>query len=168
MKMLGVLCICASVLGGGVFCSLRQRRRETILSELSSYFGLLALTAENVGGGISEVLRRCAGGAGNGFSFPQTVIDAYENTGDLCLSWTQALQSSGVALLLPSGQRDLLTAFGSLFSAPSLPVFTRQCLQYAETFGALNAEAKEKRKREGKLGVTAAALLAALLFILLM
>ncbi len=168
MRLLGVLCICASVLGGGVFWGLRQQKRETALSELSSYFGRLALSAENVGGGISAVLRRCAGDAGNGFAFPQTLIAECEQTGDLCLSWARALGSSGLAAALTFRQRELLSAFGNVFSAPSLPVFTEHCRQYAETFGTLYAEAKEKRKREEKLGVTAAALLAALLFILLM
>ena len=167
MRLFGVLCICASVVYGGALYAKRQRRREALLGELASFFGSLAVTAQSVGGSVSQVLRQCAAGAGTGFGFPAALLSEYAGSGDPCLSWERALSVSGAAALLPESQISLLRDFGGTFSVSSLAVFTEECRRYAETFRTLSDEAREKRASEEKLGVTMASLLAALLFILL-
>ena len=60
-----------------------------------------------------------------------------------------------------------LLAFGPAFASPSLAEFQESCGRYAAPLDALAAAAAEKLRREEKLIIPMASLLAALLFIIL-
>lgn len=167
MKLAGILCICISVICGGVFHTLRCRQREALCGELASFFGCLALTAFSLGGELSQVLRRCAGSAGGRFGLPQTLLQLYAQTGDLCVAWNRALEQTGIHRLLPEAEAAYLNSFGGACAVPSLTLFTETCRQYEAHFTSLKTAAEAKRQREEKLGVSITLLTAALLFIML-
>ena len=167
MKLAGIFCICISVISGGMFYTLRCRQREALYGELASFFGCLSLTAVSLGGELSLLLRRCAGTASGRFALPQTLLQLYAQTGDLCAAWFQALEQTGASRLLPENEAAFLAFFGGACAVPSLSVFTETCRQYEAHFTALKTAAEAKRQREEKLGVSITLLTAALLFIML-
>ena len=167
MRIIGIICVCLSVVGCGVLCNRRRRRREAFLSGFASYFGALGVTCVSLGGSVDRILRGSAADGDGRFPFPRTLLSVYAQTGDLCVSWLRALERVGAQRYLAAEETALLTSFEAAFTLPSMAAFTEECRGYETRFSALAERAREKRRREEKLSVTLASLLAALVFILL-
>ena len=167
MRTFGVICVCVSVIGCGVLYDRRCRQRETLLAGFASYFGALAVTCVSLGGAMDRILQGSAAEGDGRFPFPRTLLSVYAQTGDLCVSWLRALERVGAQRYLAAEEVALLNAFETAFTLPSMAAFTEECRGYETRFSALAERAREKRRREEKLSVTLASLLAALVFILL-
>ncbi len=167
MRIIGIICVCLSVVGCGVLCNRRRRRREAFLSGFASYFGALGVTCVSLGGSVDRILRGSAADGDGRFPFPGTLLALYAQTGDLCAAWNGALAQIGAAETLTAEEAALLSSFASAFALPSMAAFTEECNGYAARFSDFAERACEKRRREEKLTVTFTSLLAVLVFILL-
>ncbi len=167
MRTIGVICVCLSVIGCGVLYDRRCRQRETLLAGFASFFGALAMVCVSLGGPMERILHGAAADADGRFSFPETLLSFYAQTGDPCAAWTRALGQLGAQGILKTEETALLSSFENAFTLPSMAAFTEECRGYEARYAALADLAHEKRRREERLCVTMTSLLAMLMFILL-
>ena len=167
MRLCGICCICAAVVCFGVFRAGARRRSAQTLAGFASYFGSLAFAAGQTQGDTAQLLALCAGRAAEAFAFPRVLTELYARTGDLCAAWETALEESGAAQCLTAAQAGFLRSFGPVFASPSVAVFRESCGRYVSELQAYAEAALEKQRRAEKLGIPLSAMLAALLFVIL-
>lgn len=165
MRVPALICICCSIVGAGVAYTAHCRRRLRALEAFARYFGVLALGTRTAGGTVETLLTQEALPSG-GFSFPSALAGALR-TAAPAEAWRRALETCAEGRYLTGGETAFLETFGAAFNESAMEAFCEKCAVYERKLNALYLSAAQKNEKTEKLGVSFAALLAALTFLVL-